>query len=133
MRIKDRYKLNKEAKVGETCICPSCNTTFIKSNYQQVFCKSKSGTKCKDKYWNTVTPEKRCNTTRISPANANWMAKNDTPIVLGFGTSQRELDRIDREQNELNADGCWESHQCHVERCEFCGCINCRCDDYEMY
>lgn len=77
MKIKERYKLNKEAKVNEPCICPSCNTEFIKTNYQQAFCKSKSGTKCKDKYWNTVTPTKRNNTTRISPASANWLARQE--------------------------------------------------------
>jgi len=75
MKLRDRYKLNKETKVNESCICPSCNTEFIKTNYQQAFCKSKTGTKCKDKYWNTVIPEKRNNTTRISPANARWMAR----------------------------------------------------------
>ena len=66
------YKNNKMAQVGATCVCPSCNTSFVKLSYQQVFCKSKSGTVCKDKYWNTVTPTKRCNLTRISPANARW-------------------------------------------------------------
>lgn len=75
MKIKDRYNLNKLLKVGEECVCPSCNTKFIKSNYQQAFCKSKSGTICKDKYWNTVDPNKRNNTTRISPASARYMAK----------------------------------------------------------
>lgn len=73
MKIQERYKLNKLAKVGEECICPSCGNKFVKSNYQQAFCKSKNGTKCKDKYWNTVTPQKRCNTTRISPASAAFM------------------------------------------------------------
>jgi len=68
-KIKDKYNKNKNAKVGETCTCPSCNTSFVKESYQQVFCKSKGGTICKDKYWNTVTPSKRNNTTRISPAN----------------------------------------------------------------
>lgn len=72
MKIRDQYNANKKAKVGEQCICPSCNSAFVKSNYQQAFCKSKSGTECKDKYWNTVTPSKRNNTTRISPANARW-------------------------------------------------------------
>jgi hypothetical protein len=69
-KIKEKYELAKSAKVGEKCICPSCGTQFEKTNYQHAFCKSKKGTKCKDKYWNTVTPEKRNNTTRISPANA---------------------------------------------------------------
>lgn len=75
MKLKERYKLNKDAKVGDVCICPSCGTEFIKTHYQQAFCKSKPGTKCKDKYWNTVTPEKRCNTTRISPASAEFLER----------------------------------------------------------
>lgn len=75
MKLSERYKLNKSTKVNEICICPSCGSTFKKSCYQQAFCKSKSGTRCKDKYWNTVTPEKRCNTTRISPASAAWSAR----------------------------------------------------------
>jgi hypothetical protein len=58
MNLKERYQLNKTIKVGVECVCPSCNTKFIKSSYQQVFCKSKSGTICKDKYWNTVDPKK---------------------------------------------------------------------------
>jgi len=74
MKIKARYQLNKDAKVGEQCICPSCNTTFTKESYQQAFCKTKGGTICKDKYWNTVDPKKRNNTTRISPANAAYQA-----------------------------------------------------------
>ncbi len=72
MRLKERYKINKEAKVGDTCICPSCCETFVKEHYQQAFCKTKKGTRCKDKYWNTVTPNKRNNTTRISPANRRY-------------------------------------------------------------
>ena len=74
MKIRDRYILNKTASVGDGCICPSCGEEFKKTSYQQVFCKSKTGTTCKDKYWNTVTPTKRNNTTRISPASARYMA-----------------------------------------------------------
>lgn len=73
--IKKLYENSKSAKVGSLCKCPSCGSEFIKTNYQQAFCKTKKGTKCKDKYWNIVTPEKRNNTTRISPANANYQAK----------------------------------------------------------
>jgi len=69
MKIKNRYTLNKISKVGATLICPSCNSHFIKSSYQQAFCKTKSGTICKDAYWNTVDPKKKNNTTRISPAS----------------------------------------------------------------
>lgn len=71
--MKQNYKTNKETKVGVECICPSCGTKFIKESYQQTFCKTKGGTVCKDKYWNTVTPTKRNNTTRISPASRRYM------------------------------------------------------------
>lgn len=71
--MKNNYKLNKEKKVGNVCVCPACNTQFIKEHYQQTFCKTKGGTVCKDKYWNTVTPTKRNNTTRISPASRRFM------------------------------------------------------------
>jgi len=73
MKLKERYKLNKSKKVGEECICPSCGTKFIKEHYQQAFCRTKGKTVCKDKYWNTVTPNKRNNTTRISPASQAWL------------------------------------------------------------
>ena len=73
MTIRERYKINKNAKTGVGLICPSCGIGFIKTSYQQVFCKSKTGTKCKDKYWNTVIPTKRNNLTRISPASQAWM------------------------------------------------------------
>lgn len=72
MNIKQNYNDNKSAKVGAKLCCPSCGTLFVKESYQQVFCKTKGGTKCKDKYWNTVTPTKRCNTARISPANRRY-------------------------------------------------------------
>lgn len=75
MKIRERYSLNKSAKINSECICPSCGTKFIKSNYQQAFCKSRNGTKCKDKYWNTVIPTKKNNTKRISPASATYMSK----------------------------------------------------------
>ena len=85
MKLRERYKLNKTAKVGDECVCPSCGTKFIKTNYQQAFCKSKGGTICKDKYWNTITPEKRCNTTRISPASAAFMGNNSNRNWALFG------------------------------------------------
>ena len=71
-KLRIEYGFAKSAKVGDEVCCPSCKTKFVKSSYQQVFCKTKGGTKCKDYYWNNVTPEKRNNTTRISPANAAY-------------------------------------------------------------
>jgi hypothetical protein len=73
--IKAQYRHNKSAKVGDYCFCPSCEVLFIKERKQQAFCKTKTGTKCKDKYWNTVIETKRNNTTRISPASARWTAQ----------------------------------------------------------
>jgi len=49
-KMKVLYKNAKSAKVGSICKCPSCEKEFVKQNYQQAFCKSKQGTKCKDKY-----------------------------------------------------------------------------------
>jgi len=72
MRLKERYNINKAAKVGTEITCPSCGTVFIKKTKAQVFCTVKKGTRCKDFYWNSVTPTKRNNTTRISPANARY-------------------------------------------------------------
>lgn len=77
-KLKAKYNKAKSAKVGEMINCPSCNSEFKKTHYAQAFCKSRSGTKCKDKYWNTVTPEKRNNTTRISPANERWQTRQMT-------------------------------------------------------
>ena len=90
-KIKELYESAKSAKVGSLCKCPSCGTEFIKTNYQQAFCKSKRGTKCKDKYWNLVTPEKRNNTTRISPASLNFMASREVQRE-----AQMEYDKLRR-------------------------------------
>ena len=78
MKIRERYILNESSKVGDSCVCPSCQTEFVKEHYQQKFCKTKGGTKCKDRYWNLVTPEKRNNTTRISPASKRWLSQRET-------------------------------------------------------
>lgn len=46
---KGLYKINKDAKVGETIECPVCHTQFTKRQYSQAFCSSH----CKDKFWNS--------------------------------------------------------------------------------
>ena len=74
---KLRYEKAKLAKVGDTVNCPHCNTEFVKKTYQQTFCKSKGGRICNDGYWNRITPTKRNNTTRISPASAAFMANKE--------------------------------------------------------
>ena len=125
-KLRELYQRAKEAKIGEECVCPSCGNKFVKTNRQQAFCKTKTGTKCKDKYWNTVTPHKRNKTTRISPASARWLSKNDAPCIVGHGDSQREIDRQDRLDIELNSG---DGMDVTVERCEFCGCLICRCEN----
>lgn len=95
MRITKRYNINKGSKVGQELICPSCGTHFVKEHYQQVFCKSKPKTVCKDKYWNTVDPKKRNNTTRISPASQAWMDSRD---------KYRPIDSLD-EDHPFSCDG----------------------------
>ena len=51
--MRKRYYFNKNSIIGTSCICPSCGTVFIKTHYNQIFCRSQSGTKCKDWFWNT--------------------------------------------------------------------------------
>jgi len=98
-KIKELYEKAKSSKIGTTCKCASCGTEFVKTNYQQAFCKSKKGTVCKDKYWNTVTPTKRNNTTRISPASADWLSKQANKIrrtsegyIIKNGIAYNEFD-----------------------------------------
>lgn len=83
--LKALYLKAKEAKVRAEVKCPSCGTSFTKTHKQQAFCTSKGGTICKDNYWNNVTPSKRNNTTRISPASAAWMAANPRPRYTSEG------------------------------------------------
>jgi len=129
MKIKKTYKQNKLAKVGEICVCPSCGTKFEKTNYQQVFCKSLGGTICKDKYWNTVTPGKRNNRTRISPANREYYNSVILPKEAekrGFPDVETMLSHVD------DFDGSWDVHYAHTEPCEFCGLRHeyCECGEY---
>jgi len=77
MANKKVYEANKTAKVGAQCACASCGTVFVKTHYQQAFCKTKGGTVCKDAYWNQVTPNKRNNQTRISPASRTWLESQE--------------------------------------------------------
>ena len=94
--LKDLYKLAKDAKVGEAVKCPSCKEMFEKTNYQQAFCKTQGGTICKDNYWNNVTPNKRNNKTRISPASAAYMAEK---------AERRE------EYTDFDDDQSWDAHK----------------------
>lgn len=78
MKMTEGYIKAKLAKVGDFVQCPACGRRFEKKSYNQVFCsnaKTKLSNNCKDRYWNTVDPKKRNNTTRISPANAAWSAR----------------------------------------------------------
>lgn len=43
-----QYKQNKDAMVGNTCICPVCGERFTKKQYSQAFCSQR----CKDAFWN---------------------------------------------------------------------------------
>ncbi len=120
-KIKEAYNKAKLAKVGDECICPSCGTKFVKTNYQQAFCKTKGKTKCKDKYWNIVIPTKRCNTTRISPASAAYMASQG----LGKDEWARKRGYPDYntyERDEGLEDGSWDAHGgVELAICDICG------------
>jgi hypothetical protein len=126
-KLKGRYQNSKAAKVGAECTCPSCGEKFIKDNYQQAFCKTKGGTICKDYYWNNVTPTKRNNTTRISPANAAYL-----PVIARMnGYPDVQTMKHARSQSE-GFNGEWDSHSCNASNCEWCGLkaeyCQCRCN-----
>ena len=73
---------NQKAKIGTSCVCPSCGTGFIKKTYQQVFCKSKSKTECKDRYWNTVDESKRNNQDRLSLSRVVWLFEKEMEDLI---------------------------------------------------
>ena len=126
-QLKKLYNTAKSAKVGEEVTCPGCKTKFVKTSYQQAFCKTQGGIVCKDKYWNTVTPGKRNNTTRISAANAAYKKEVILPKIAekrGFPDVETMLNHVDE------SDGSWEAHQANVENCEWCKMRPeyCQCD-----
>lgn len=62
--MKETYAKNRTAKVGETCICPTCKKSFLKTTYHKVFCSNQKTTKrgknsCKDRYWNLTDEARR--------------------------------------------------------------------------
>jgi len=122
-KLKDKYNKVKSQKVGEVCQCPSCCTEFVKETYNQCFCKTKGGTVCKDKYWNTVTPSKRNNTTRISPRNKQYKNEVILPRIaadMGYPDVNTMLTDVDD----------YDSMSVTVENCEWCGLRAqfCTCD-----
>ncbi len=121
--LVSKYDMCKQAKIGSDISCPSCNTTHVKKAYNTIFCKSKIGTQCKDNYWNNVTPSKRNNRTRISPANARYYNQVILPneaFNRGFPTVSDMLNYVD-DTDYLS---------CTVLPCKWCGLRYefCRCD-----
>lgn len=61
VEAKDRYSINKAAKVGDAIECACCGKKLTKKHYQQAFCPptgkgSGKRYKCKDKYHNLTNP-----------------------------------------------------------------------------
>lgn len=118
--MKYHYNLAKTAKTGSEIICPACNHRHTKTSYQKVFCSNKGNRNCKDKFWNTVDPEKRCRKTPyfedvIMPAIAK---------ERGFPDVQTMREYVD-ETDALSVS---------VENCEWCGlrAEYCRCCDNDV-
>lgn len=53
-RARNLYETARAAKTGDAIVCPVCNTTFGKVNYQQAFCSNNGPANCKDRYWNLI-------------------------------------------------------------------------------
>lgn len=63
VEAKDRYSINKAARVGATIECACCGKSLVKKHYQQAFCppvNKRHGKRyvCKDRYWNATVPER---------------------------------------------------------------------------
>ena len=54
MKVKDRIALNRNAKTGESIICPICRKEFVKKSYQHTFCSLA----CKDKRHNMINSDR---------------------------------------------------------------------------
>lgn len=67
---KGLYRINKEAKVGETIECPVCHTKFTKRQYSQAFCCGQ----CKDKFHNMRCKDRHCydDTPEDSMTDHDW-------------------------------------------------------------
>lgn len=90
-----------EAPIGSEIRCPSCGVMHTKKAYNTIFCKSKGGSICKDNYWNNVTPTKRNNTIRISPANAAFQEERLSRLEDSFMYNMRDMDD----------DPSWDAHK----------------------
>lgn len=117
------YEACKVAHIGSTITCPSCNAQHIKNTYNTVFCKTKSGTKCKDNYWNHVDKSKRDNRTRISPANARYYVG----VILPTEAAKRGYPSVDAMLNAVDES---DGMSVTVENCSCCQLKPeyCRCD-----
>ena len=78
--MKEKYESNKIARIGQTCLCPACGSPFIKSSYQQVFCKTKPKTTCKDYFWNVSDPKR---SERMAKFITNYDDNDRTDHITG--------------------------------------------------
>jgi hypothetical protein len=59
--MESRYTDNVKAGVNTVIACPVCSKHFKKTTYHKIFCsnqKTHGSGNCKDRYWNTVDPER---------------------------------------------------------------------------
>ncbi len=121
--MKTRYNLAKMAAVGSDISCPACNKSHKKNTYNKVFCsnqKTRAVRNCKDMFWNTVDPEKKCRNTPYF---------ND--VIMPKIAAERGFPDVETMRNHVDdSDGTWDAHECHVENCEYCGLKPeyCRCE-----
>lgn len=116
MKRKERYKLNKDAKVGEEITCPVCNDTFVKKQYSQTFCCGQ----CKDKYWNAKKDRHRAGyyeeyDSQRPERMKRRIAYGSTMIVsVGGNLTPRAIDEIEqrraRIRRHIDIYGLFEDH-----------------------
>lgn len=86
MNKEEQYKKNKSAKVGETIVCPTCGTEFVKKQYSQAFCCGK----CKDAYW---TGDRRAERKPMSEFDKGWWNCFES-FSIELGAISSDADKI---------------------------------------
>lgn len=120
MDRNQQYKANKEAKVGETIICPVCGRAFVKKQYSQAFCDSA----CKDNFWNKRGDRHRKGyhreynkkhperIERWVDMTGNAQEREEREALHRYLTDKGFREYVD-EGNMMSGDG-WDGHECYV-------------------
>lgn len=120
MDRNQQYKANKQAKTGETIICPVCGEAFVKKQYSQAFCCGE----CKDKFWNKKGDRHRAGyhreynkkhperIERWIDITSNAQEREEREALHRYLTDEGFRNYVD-DGNAMSGMG-WGGHECYV-------------------